>query len=181
MASRQIWTLADLPTPAIELSTLRLQCRVDANDEDALLERYALAATIQVEKASQRVLVRRAAVLRVASLPSGRGGLNLPGGVVAEVTAMSVEGEPFTAFEVIGDSPAKIIPGTDWPVVTQDGFPVRVEYTVGPTSTPADLAVAVLMIAAEMYERRSEGSTGAAAVVPVSAASLINRRRILPR
>ena len=181
MAPNRIWTLADLSQAAVDLQRLRLQCKVDSAEEDALLQTYALAATLHVEQSSQRVLVRRSAVLRVAKLPSGRDPLELPGGVVASVTSMTVDGAPFTAFEVIGDSPARMIPDAEWPSVTQDGYPVSVAYVVGPASPPADLATATFLVAAEMYARRSEGTLDPVTVVPVSASRLISNRRIMPR
>lgn len=181
MAPNRIWTLADLPSPAVDLQQLRLHCKVDASEEDILLQAYAMAATLHVEKASQRVLVRRSAVLRVASLPSGRCPLILPGGAVASVTAMTIEGTAFTAFEVIGDSPARMVPTADWATVTQEGYPVTVTYVAGPAAPPANLATATFLIAAELFSRRSEGSLDPVSVVPVSAASLIDKSRILPR
>lgn len=181
MAPKHILTLADLPAPAVDLVALREHCRIDTLDESAVLHRLALAATLAVEKEAQRVLVQRQAVLRVNYLPVGRCPLTLPGGAVSAVTAMTIEGAAFTAFEVIGESPARMIPTTDWPTLTQDGYPVSVTYTVGPAIPPADLSVAVLMLAAEMFERRSEGNEGPVSRVPVSAASLIGRRRIMPR
>lgn len=181
MAPKHIWTIAEPTSAAVNLTALKDQCRVTSPEENALLERMALAATVAVEKEAQRVLVRREAVLRCACLPAGRGALTLPGGVVGEVTAMTIEGEPFTAFEVIGDSPARMIPTADWPAVTQGGYPVSVTYTVGPAAVPADLAAAVFMMAAEMFERRSDGSSDAIGVVPINSAALIRRRRILAR
>lgn len=181
MAPNRIWTLADLGKAAVDLQRLRLHCKVDSSDEDALLQTYALAATLHVEQASQRVLVRRSAVLRVAKLPLGRAPLELPGGTVASVTSMTVEGTPFTAFEVIGDSPARMVPDAEWPSVAQDGYPVSVAYVVGPAIPPADLAMATFLLAAEMYARRSEGTLDTVSIVPVGAAELIKKRRIRPR
>lgn len=181
MAPNRIWTLADLPAAAVDLQRLRLHCKVDSAEEDALLQTYALAATLHVEQASQRVLVRRSSVLRVAALPRGRCPLELPGGTVASVTSMTIAGAAFTAFEVLGDSPARMVPDVEWPSLTQDGYPVSVTYVVGPATPPADLATATFMLAAEMYARRSEGSLDPVSIVPVSAASLIEKRRIRPR
>lgn len=181
MAPNKIWTLADLTVPAVDLQRLRLHCKVDSPEEDILLQTYALAATLHVEKDSQRVLVRRSAVLRLANLPSGRCPLVIPGGVVASVTSMTIEGASFTAFEVIGDSPARMVPTVDWPAVTVEGYPVSVAYVAGPAVPPANLATATFLLAAEMFARRSEGSLDPVSIVPVSSASLIDKCRILPR
>lgn len=181
MAPKHIWTIAEPGSAAVELAALKEQCKVTSSDENALLERIALAATVAVEKEAQRVLVRRQAVLRCACLPDGRRALILPGGAVSEVSAMTIDGAPFAAFEVIGDSPARMIPAADWPAVTQDGYPVSVTYTVGPAAPPADLAAAVFLMAAEMFERRSDGSADGITTVPIASAALIGRRRILAR
>jgi uncharacterized phiE125 gp8 family phage protein len=181
MTPKQIWTLAPLTSPAASVAALRVQCRVDTTIEDAVMAMHLMAATEQVEKATQRVLVRRAATLRTAYLPVGRAGLPIPGGKIHEVTEITIDGEPFTDFEVLGDSPARIVPTVDWPSLTGDGYPVTVEYTVGYDDPPADLVVAVLMMAAEMFARREEGSATAISTVPVGAETFIKRKKIFAR
>lgn len=180
MKPKRIWTLEDLATPAADVSQLRMQARIDSADEDALLSRYLHSATLYVERMTQRALMRRQAVLRTSYLPAGRDGLPLPGGVVSAVSAMTIEGAAFTAFELLGHSPALLVPNDNWPVLTQSGYPVSVTYTCGPATVPADLQVAVLMIAAESYSRRTEGSETAVLTVPINAHELMKSHRIIP-
>ncbi len=179
MAPKQIWTIADTSTPAISLPDLQAHCRVTSTEETALLQRMALAATLQVEKQAQRVLVRRQAVLRLACLPSGRIPLVLPGGP-ATVTAMTISGVAFAAYEVIGSSPARMVPTDTWPSVVLGGYPVSITYTVGPLTPPEDLAAAAFLMAAEMFERRSDGTEASVLEVPISSQYLIKAQRIWP-
>lgn len=181
MSAPSIWTVADLTVPAVDVADMRQHLREDYTDQDAVIDAVLRAATRAVEMFTQRILVRRAAVLRCQTLPCGRDGLRLPGGAVGTVTAMTVEGQAFTAFEVIGTSPAMMIPDADWPVVTQEGYPVSVSYTVGPVTPSPDLKAAVKLIAAELYERRSDASELSLSEVPVSARMLMQPHRILPR
>lgn len=176
-----IWTLADLAAPAVSVAAIKSQVRDDGADEDDVVLAAALAATRAVEKFTQRALVQRQATLRARCLPSGRDGLRLPGGVVTSVASVTVEGAAFTGFEILGSSPAWLVPNTDWPVVTEEGYPVTVIYTCGPAQVSADLLMAVRLIAAELFERRSDASELSLSEVPVSARALMMPHRILPR
>lgn len=181
MRAESIWTPADLVNPAVSLSDMKLHLREDGSDQDTVISAQLLAATRAVEIYTQRIIVRRECVLRARYLPCGRNGLRLPGGHVHAVTAMTVEGAAFTAFEVIGHSPAILVPDEDWATITEEGFPISVTYTAGPASAPADLAAAVKLIAAELYERRANGSEMSLQQVPMSAQALMAPHRIMPR
>lgn len=178
MTAATIWTIADLPGPAVALADMKSHLREDSAEQDAVITAALLAATRAVEKHTQRVLVQRTATLRSAVLPSGRAGLRLPGGRVSGTPSVTIEGASFVAFEVIGDSPAFMVPNAEWPTLTREGYPVSVTYTVGPTTASPDLLAAVKLIAAELYERRSDGSEMSISSVPVSAAMLMQPHRI---
>jgi len=181
MNANTIWTAADLTGPAVDVTTMKAHLREDGSDQDAVIDTMLHAATRTVEMFTQRLIVRRAAVLRTQSLPCGRDGLRLPGGQVHAVTTMTIEGAAFTAFEVIGTSPAVMVPDADWPSVTQEGYPVTINYTVGPLAPSADLLAAVKLIAAELYERRSNASELSLSEVPLSAKALMMPHRIMPK
>ena len=183
MATRadRIWTVADLTAAAVSLTAMNAHLRVDGNDEDTLVEALSRAATLAVEKYTQRLLVRREAVLRLPCLPVGRTPVDLPGGVIGSVTSMTVDGLAFTAFEVIGSAPALLVPTQDWPVAVGEGYPVSITYQCGPATVPADLAAAVKMMASEMFERRSNASEASLMTVPLSAQALMAPHRIYPR
>lgn len=176
----RIWAPAALTSAAVTLAEMKAHLRVDHNEEDALITEQALAATATAEKWTQRLLVRRAATLRLPGLPAGFCGIELPGGVVASVESVTVEGAPVTGAVAYGESPALLVPAADWPVVTADGYPVVISYTVGFSTVPADLKTAVKMIAADLYEHRGHSSADGAQIVPVSAEWLMRPHRIRP-
>lgn len=170
-----------LPAPAVSIEEMRAQLRVTGIEEDAVLEGYARAATLAVERHTKRLLVARAARLRLPCLPAARRAVALPFGRVAatglSVTIGGVAQAP-EGFAVLGDSPAQLQPAEDWPVVDADGWPVVIAFTAGFTAIPDDLVVAVKMLAAEMFERRSEGGE-AVSRVPVGAAMLMAPWRMM--
>lgn len=180
MAPVAILTISPLLESAVGLDDLKEHLNVTHSDDDQVIDGIGQAATAAVEKETQRVLVQRAAVLRRSCLPPGRCPIRLPGGHVQEVTEMTVDGVPVTGLEVIGNSPALLVPAADWPVVTGQGYPVTIAYLVGPAVPLADLIIAVKMIATDMFDRRSGGGADAGAGVPDGAVRLMERHRILP-
>jgi uncharacterized phiE125 gp8 family phage protein len=175
--------VASIPGPAasvVSTADLKAHLRVDFADEDAAIEDMGLAATALVERWTQRILSPRSAVLRLAALPPGATPLALPGGLVNSLTSLVVDGVALAGLTVIGDSPAVVVPDADWPVATGSGFPVVVTYNVGYAMAPEPLRHAVKLIAAELYERRSNGVTGTMTTPPVSAEYLMSAYRIRP-
>ena len=177
----RIWTPSDLSQSVVPLSELRLHLRMDGADEDQLIDEIARAATAAVEAYTQRLLVRRSAVLLLSGLPSAKTPIRLPGGQVSAVNAVTVDGVALTGCTAVGQSPAMLIPATDWPVVEGSGYPVSISYTVGYLTCPPDLRAAVKLLASELFERRSNGSGEAIREVPLSAQWLMNQHRIMPQ
>lgn len=171
---------ASAPSGAAVVSTadIRAQVRVDHNDEDALLDAFVAAAEQHVERSIQRYLRPRDVTLRLPCLPVGLVAVALPGGVVSNLASVLIDGAAFDGCVVLGDSPARLVPPSDWPRPEGEVYPVVITYTAGFATVPADLIVAVKMIAAEMYERRETGSAENLASVPVNAALLMRSHRI---
>lgn len=176
----RIWTPVALPSSAVALADLKLHLRVDHTDDDALVGAVSAAATESVERWTQRLLVRRAATLQLPALPYGMCPVELPGGVVASVESVTADGAAVTGAAAYGHSPALLVPGADWPVVTGTGYPVEVSYTVGFAAAPADLVAAVKLIAADLYDRRGQSASMQVYTVPISAEWLMLPHRISP-
>ena len=174
----RILTVAPLTVGAVSLADLRAHLRVQGAEEDALITAYGLAATAAVERWTQRIIVQREAVLSLHGLPDGKTPVELPGGAIASVTTMTVDGVPVTGLSVIGHSPALLIPSADWPLVVGDGYPVTIAYQAGNGVVSADLQHAVLILAGEIYEHRENSFEGSLATVPVSAEWLMKPHRI---
>lgn len=178
--TRKVRTIAPLTASVIPLPDLKAACRVDHTDEDALIESYGLAATARAERITGKLMSPRTITLRQEILPCGRKPVFLPGGPVASVTSVTVDGAAVTGCEAFGDGPAHLVPAQDWPVATGDGYPVVIEYVAGFAAVPADLAQAIKIMTADLYDRRASASTDQAYAAPLSAMALLEPHRILP-
>lgn len=176
----RIWTLAAMPAGAVSLSDLNDHLRVTSSAEDALVTSFGAAATAAVERWTQRVIVPRQAVLSLPYLPSGNCQVELPGGDVVSLTSVVADGTPITGCTVIGNSPALLLPASDWPSTTGNGYPVTITYQVGMATIPADLIAAIKLLAGEMFVRRTNADEASLVEVPISAEWLMRPHRIWP-
>lgn|GEM_PF-4074656 len=176
----RVWSAAPIAAPCVPYGNMANHLRVTDGSEATLISGYTLAAQTMIERRIQRLLTRRSATLRLPGLPAGNGAVELPGGEVGAVTSVTVDGVAVTGATVAGDSPALLLPASDWPVVTGQGYPVQVVYMVGFASLPADLRAAVMLLAADLFERRANSEAGAMSEVPLSAQALMESWRIRP-
>lgn len=176
----RIWTLAPLTVCAVDLEDLKSHLRETSSNEDGLITAYGLAATSAAERWTQRVISPRQAVLSLPCLPYGVAPIELPGGDVVSLTSVVVDGAPVTGGTVIGNSPALLIPATDWPTITGTGYPVTITYQVGMVAIPQDLMHAIKVMVAEMFERRENSVEGQISEVPISSEWLMAPHRIWP-
>lgn len=154
--------------------------RLSDASEAGLVDGYTMAAQVTIERRIQRLLSRRTATLRLPGLPATDEPVELPGGEIGAVTSMTADGAAVTGTTFAGDSPALLLPAANWPVVTGQGYPVVITYTVGFLTVPPDLRAAVMLLAAELYERRANASEAALSEVPLSAQALMETWRIRP-
>lgn len=188
-SSERIFEPGAATGPIISTLDLANQVRMDdASQEQYLLEGYIAAATLHVEMATQRLLGSRTCVLRLPSLTADLTAIELPGGNVSAVASVVVDGVTVSAANYVarGDSPARLVPTVAWPAATGDGLPVVITYTAGypgaagsyGSGVPQPLKMAVLLIAAELHERRANAQEGNIGVVPISAEYLMQSYRI---
>lgn len=176
----RIWTPGAAPSGVVLLALLKSQMKIDGSFDDDLVTSMGNAAVSSVEKSTQRLLSSRTCTLALSELPSGKCPIELPGGVVSSITSVFADGVEVTGCTAIGHSPALLIPSDDWPEVTGDGYPVTITYVAGYSTVPVDLVHAVLMIAAELEQRRTEGFVGALRHALISAEYLMKPYRIMP-
>lgn len=177
----RVWQLAAPATLAVSVAEVKSHAHVFHDEDDSLISGYIAAAVDVVEMQTQRALVVRQGILRLPEVPQGRAPIELPGGRVASVASVVIDGTSLTGtdYEVIGDSPAQMIPADDWPVImSDDGLPVTMTYSVGYVAIPAALKVAVSMIAAELFRQRFVSVDGTLAAVPYAADVLMRPFRI---
>lgn len=174
----RVWSAESFSAGIVPLLELKDHLRVSSESEDLLIVNLGLVATAAVERWTQRLLVQRQAVLRLTALPSGQCPIELPGGQVASISSVIADGATITGCTPLGEAPAVLLPSADWPLVTGTGYPVTITYQAGYTAPPFELSHAVKMIAAELYERRSNGSADPITAVPVNAEALMAPYRI---
>ena len=176
----RVWSAVAATGPVVSGVEMLAHLRLSDASEAALVDGYTMAAQGMIERRIQRLLSRRAATLRLPGLPPVDEPVELPGGEIGAVTSMTADGAAVTGTTFAGDSPALLRPASQWPVVTGTGYPVVITYTVGFVTLPADLRAAVMLLSAELYERRANAEAGPLAEVPVSAQALMEAWRIRP-
>jgi uncharacterized phiE125 gp8 family phage protein len=178
---RKLYDVAPLAAAVVDLASLKAACRVDGfTDDDALITAFGISAASWIEKATGKLLSERTITMRLEQTPCGRAPLRLPGGRVASVTSVEVNGAVVTGYEVIGGAPAHLVPAQDWPSAIGDGYPVEIVYVAGYDTLPADLAHAVKMLTVDLYDHRSSGASEASHAAPMTVMALIEPHRILP-
>ena len=174
----RIFTPAALTVSPVTLQAMKGHLRVTYAQEDAEIEAYILAATDAVERKTKRLLQSRSAVLRLACMPTGQEPIELPGGTVASVTSVTVDGVAVTGATAVGDSPAVLAPAADWPAAVAEGYPVVITYVVGYTVVPQALIHAIKLLAADLFMRRNNSDEASLAEIPMSAGYLMDDFRI---
>lgn len=176
----RVWTVAALTAPCVALATMRNHLRITDSAEDALISANIVAAQRTVERRTQRLLTRRTVALKLPDLPSGQCPVELPGGEIGSIASVMADGAAITGALAFGDSPAVLLPAADWPTITGTVYPVTIVYEAGFAECPQDLKSAVMLIAAELFERRANAEGGTLNEVPVSAGYLMAPWRIRP-
>jgi uncharacterized phiE125 gp8 family phage protein len=175
------FAVAPLPSAAIAAQDLAEHLRVTSSDELPLVYTYAKAATSTIEQRLNRLLVQRQVTARASCLPP-RLAVELFGGPIGEITSFTIDGDavPEVEFELIGDSPAILVPTETWPTAEGRGLPVEIVYTAGFDEVPADIRVALLMIGADMFENRTQHVVGTSVGVNPAVDALLMPWRIAP-
>lgn len=173
--------MADLPSrfavktePGVEpvsVAELKSHARVDISTDDTLIGTYITAARRHIEALTGRRLINTVLYLYLDAYPAGRR-LHLrtaPVSAVAAVLTYDADGasEAMSSADYLLDAvsprPALVLKtDASWPADPAAGLQaanaVRVEFTAGygaaATAVPADLVLAVKLLAAYFYEQR---------------------------
>jgi len=181
------------PAEALPVGALRAHLRIGSgfelaadSAEDAALAGFLRAAIAAVEARTGKVLLTRRFRMRIEDWRD-REAQPLPLAPVLSVQSVEIdEGDgqvtavPPSDLRLIPDQqrPLLVPRGVMLPGVPDRGF-VTIVFTAGFgtdwANVPADLAQAVILLAAQYYEDR--GSQGVAAALPMAVAGLIERWR----
>lgn len=181
-----------VPTSALPVQALKDHLRIgtsfaDDGLQDGLIESHLRAALAAIEGRIGKVLITRRFLWTLQDW-RGRDGQALPVapvGVIAEVALVDRNGVrtvvPDTAYRLVPDGQRPRLAGLGGvlPVVPMDGR-VEILFDAGFgaqwAAVPADLAQAVLLLAAEFYENRHDPA-GRSGGLPFGVQSLIERWR----
>lgn len=185
--------VARFPDAALPLDACKAHLRLgtgfsDDGGQDGLILRYLRASVLAVEARIGKALIARSFVWRLTDWRDGHAAI-LPIAPIQEVSAMRLIGRDGTseivAQELYGLRPdmhrPKLVPkGWLLPAVPTGGA-VEVEFVAGfgPTwqEVPADIAQAVMLLAAQYHESRHGTATGPA--MPFGVMALIERWRVV--
>lgn len=142
----------------VELALIKQHCRIDSDDEDALLEQYTAAAEIEVERLSGQLLTRREVSHTFSEfsdwLPLYWG--PQPADVTIDYFDANSDPQTISDARIVR---GRLYPSDEWP--DTDSSEIVVTYTAGWASPPADLVEAVLVLVAGKNDQR-EGAYDAA-------------------
>lgn len=169
-----IMTETAAAAPPVTRAALRAHLRLsegfpEDTAEDALLDRYLAAATVQIERRTGQLLLQRPVTLRVGAW-FGSGHLVLPVGPVAAIDSLAFSDGTAGDAGALAIEPGRTRQrisrpdGAALPPIPAGGHAV-LDFTAGHGATeeavPEDLVQAVLMLAAHRFEAR-DGADGTA-------------------
>ncbi|NEX44754.1 head-tail connector protein [Pseudotabrizicola algicola] len=188
LTEQTVVPLAVLPIQAMK-DHLRLGSGfADDGMQDGLIAAHLRASMAMIEGRTGKALLARRFLLRLSRWREDRGAQSLPMAPVlslASVTLRDAAGTPTVvnpgsySLEPDMSRPRLRGVGCHLPPIPEDGAAeILFDAGFGPawSDVPADLAQAVLLLAAEFYEVRHSGGAGAAAL-PLTVQALIERWR----
>ena len=189
MANRSATGGLTLVTPPTEwpvtLAEAKAQCRVQSDDEDALLEGYIKAATRHIENSLGISIAEQTWRLTLDTFSDA---IELPRGRVTEVTGVEyVDTDGLTqtlstdiyTTDLAGHPQWLVLsPGASWPDLDDAVNAVNVTYTAGMETVPDDLKHAILLLIGHWYAQRETVNVGnIASELPFATSALIQPYR----
>ena len=157
----RIVEIASTALSVVGVEALRVHARAHGvTEDDDILIAAERAAVATIEHDTQRLLVPRQVVLRLPTLPGTRVPIELPGGDVTAIESVVADGNAITGAVAYGRSPAILVPSSEWPAVTGEGYPVVITYTAGFPTVPADLIEAIKKLAIHFYDNPGAAIVG---------------------
>lgn len=155
-----------LVTPAatypVTLAEVKLHCRVDVSDDDALLNTFIAAATTFVEQYTGRALVTQTWELYLDAFSDA---ILIPRGPLQSVVSVKYydESEVLQTLDATNyqvddvNDPSWIVRASDvtYPTVAEGVNNVIVRFTAGYASVPEPIRAAILLLVAQWYDERS--------------------------
>ena len=163
-----LWPLTMLAAGPVSLDAMRTYLRVDGRDDDDMIATVLIAARQQIERRTRRLLCRQIWRMSLDAWPPG-GLIRIPFVPFRRVTAIRVFDAtgnaiavPLTALsQVTGSEPAFVsVANGPAPGLKEGGIELDIEAGYeAPSEVPASLTLAIMRLAALLYERRGDEAT----------------------
>jgi len=169
----------------VTLVQAKAHCRVDHNDDDALLAVYLAAATESVSEQVGQVLGLETWAFKAGPVS---GDLILPKSPARALTSLSYiaadgqlhEGDT-SDFILFADAARPFLrpaPGKAWPFAAPRPDALHVTFTAGLEVVPPALSAAILMLVSHYYENRAAVGSGPHAAMPMAVECLVGLHRV---
>lgn len=143
----------------------KMQCKVDGNDEDGLIDTYISAATAHVESVTGRAIISQTWEVVLDDFSDA---MMLPKGPVQSVTSVKyfdtaeVEQTLATDQYVLDNvsDPAWVVKAEDatWPEVAEGVNNVIIRFVAGYSAVPPELKAAILILVSALYDNRADAA-----------------------
>ncbi|MGK2908749.1 MAG: head-tail connector protein [Sphingobium sp.] len=143
----------------ITLEQAKMQCRILADDEDALITSYIKAARQWVEEYTGHILVQREITETVEAFG---GYVQISARPIVSVDSIAYvdsdgQSQPFTGYTAnVGKAPLRIWPTGSWPTLGTNSY-ATVTYTAGYVAgeEPQPLLQAMLLLVGHFWSQRA--------------------------
>lgn len=181
----------------VALDQAKLHLRVDGSDEDSLIQALITAARVHVEQVCQLAIGQQEWRITLDGFPSNNGPIELPGGRVQSISAMTYV-DPLGVVQTwapadlatnvrtdLDSVPARLTPSPTtlgWPNWQPVTNAVSVTYDVG-EAAPEPIKAAILLMVGGMFENRQQIDIDVRAALvetPTVRRLLFPYKRVLP-
>lgn len=155
----------------VTLAEVKLHCKVDTTDDDALITSLIIAARLQAEHQTGRVLVTQTWDVTLDEFPADS--IDLPCPPLQSVTSISyldADGASQTLASteyqvIINELVGRIVPayGKSWPATLAQPAAISVRLVAGyglPAAVPAGIKAWILLAVCTLYAQREDVITG---------------------
>lgn len=181
MSIRLITAPASYP---VSLAQAKLHCRIDGNDEDALVEGLIAAATEHVELYTGRAIVSQT---WEAVYDAFSDAMVLPKGPVTAITSVKYF-DTAGAEQTVTDTNYRLDSASDpqwlvraadytWPDVSDGVNNVVIRFVAGYATVPEALKQAILLLVGQWYDNRSAATDKPLIAMPNAVEALLTNHR----
>lgn len=169
----------------VTLAEAKAQCRIDSDDENAMIDGLIAAATDYVERYIGRAIITQTWRLTLDEFSDA---IMLPNGYVQSVTSVqyydtsgvlqTVSSADYTLDNA--SDPAWLVRNADaaWPALMDTVNAVIITYVLGYTAVPAAIKQAILLLIGQWFDQRADATEKPLIAMPNAVEALLTNHRI---